>query len=83
MCEEVKEAQLLRKNNQSLSSKQYRRLKRYDILKISDTEKLIESNPENTDESKIQYFCKSDELFDVLETAHLNVGHKKTRGRFN
>lgn len=33
----------LKKNNQSLSSKQYRRLKRYDVLKIGDTEKLVEA----------------------------------------
>ena len=33
---EVKEAQILRKNNQSLTSKHYRRLKRYDVMKIGD-----------------------------------------------
>lgn len=79
LLQEVKEAQLLRKNKQSLSSKQYRRIKRYDILKLGDTEKLIESGSEGMDDSKIRYFCKADELFDVLEAAHLNVGHKRTR----
>jgi hypothetical protein len=29
---EVKEAQILRKNNQPLTSKRYRRLKRYDVM---------------------------------------------------
>jgi len=59
LLQEVKEAQLLRKNKQSLSSKQYHRIKRYDILKLGDTEKLIESNSEGTDDSKISYFCNS------------------------
>ncbi|XP_025267611.1 KRAB-A domain-containing protein 2-like [Camponotus floridanus] len=77
LCREVKEAQLLQKNKQSLSSKQYRRIKRYDILKPDDTEKLIESDSEGMDDSKIRYFCKADELFDVLEAAHLNCQLKK------
>jgi len=34
---EVKEAQILRKNNHPLTSKHYRRLKRYDVMKIDDT----------------------------------------------
>ena len=40
---EVKEAQILRKNNQPLTSKHYRRLKRYDVMKNGDTQKLTES----------------------------------------
>ena len=40
---EVKEAQILRKNNQPLTSKHYRRRKRYDVIKIGDTQKLTES----------------------------------------
>lgn len=82
LLKEVNEAQLLKKNMQSLSSKQYRRLKRYDILKIGDTQKLIESGSEGTDNSNIRYFCNTNELFDILEAAHLIVGHKKTRGRY-
>ncbi|XP_025266504.1 KRAB-A domain-containing protein 2-like [Camponotus floridanus] len=34
------------------------------------------------DDSKIRYFCKADKLFDVLEAAHLNVGHKRKRDVF-
>ena len=37
----VKEAQILRKNNQPLTSKYYWRLKRYDVTKIGDTENLL------------------------------------------
>jgi hypothetical protein len=36
MLREVKEAQILRKNNQPLTSIHYRRLKSYDVVKIGD-----------------------------------------------
>jgi hypothetical protein len=78
---EVNEAKILRKNNQPLTSKQYRRLKRYEVIKIGDTQKLIESGSGENDDSNIRYYCKMEELFDVLETAHLNTGHKRTRGK--
>ncbi|XP_025261981.1 KRAB-A domain-containing protein 2-like [Camponotus floridanus] len=52
------------------------------MLKLDDTEKLIESGSEGMDDSKIRYFCKADKLFDVLEAAHLNVGHKRKRDVF-
>ena len=42
LLQETKQGYLFKNNNQSLSTKQYRRLKRY-ILKIRDCEKLIES----------------------------------------
>jgi len=35
---EVKKAQILRKNNQPLTSKHYRCLKIYDVMKIGDTQ---------------------------------------------
>lgn len=81
LLEETKQAQILKKNNQSLSTKQYRRLKRYDVLKIGEAENLIESGCDNTCDSKIRYYCKADELFDVVEKAHISVGHKRTRGK--
>ena len=77
---EVKEAQILRKNNQPLTSEHYRRLKRY-VMKIGDTQKLTESGSGENDDSNIRYYCKTEELFDVLERAHVNIGHKRTRGK--
>lgn len=44
-------------------------------MKIGDTEKLIESGSDSICDSKIRYFCKADEMFDILEKAHTNVGH--------
>ena len=78
---EVKKAQILRKNNQPLTLKHYRRLKRYNVIKIGDTQKITESGSGTNDDSNIRYYCKMEELFDVLETALVNIGQKRTRGK--
>jgi hypothetical protein len=78
---EVKEGQILRKNNQPLTSKHYHRLKRHDVLKIVNTQKITVSGSGEKVGSNIRCYYKTEELFDVLETAHLNVGHKRTRGK--
>ena len=78
---DVKEAQILRKNNQPLNSKHYRLPKRYDVMKIGDTQKLTGSGSGENDDSNIHYYCKTEELFDVLETAHVKIGHKRTTGK--
>ena len=54
LCE-VKEAQILRKNNQPLTSKHYQCLKRYDVMKIGYTHKLTESGSGENDDSNIRY----------------------------
>ena len=82
ILQEVKEAQMLRKNNQPLK-KHYRCLKRNDVMKIGDTQVLTESGSGENDDSNIRYYCKTEELFDVLETAHVNIGHKRTTGKRN
>jgi hypothetical protein len=71
---EVEEVKILRKNNQPLTLKHYWHLKRYEVIKINDTQRHIESG------SNIRYYCKMKELFDVLETAHLNTRQKRARG---
>ena len=50
-------------------------------MKIGDTQKLIESGSGENDDPNIHYYCKMEELFDILETAHVNIGHKRTRGK--
>jgi len=50
-------------------------------MKICDTQKLIESGSGKNDDSNIRYYCKTEELFDVFETAHVNIGHKRTTGK--
>jgi len=50
-------------------------------MKIGDTQKLIESGSGENDDSNVRYYCKTEELFDVLETAQVNIGHKRTRAK--
>ena len=80
ILQEVKEAQMLRKNNQPLK-KHYRCLKRNDVMKIGDTQVLTESGSGENDDSNIRYYCKTEELFDVLETVHVNIRQKRTTGK--
>jgi len=47
-------------------------------MKIGDMQKLTDSGWGENDDSNIRYYCKTEELFDVLETTHVNIGHKKT-----
>jgi hypothetical protein len=49
-------------------------------MMTGDTEKLTERGSGENDDSNIHYYCKTEELFDVLETAHVNIGHERTRG---
>jgi hypothetical protein len=49
-------------------------------MKICDTKRLMEGGSGENADSNICYYCKTEELFDVLERAHVNIGHKRTRG---
>ena len=71
---EVKKAKILLKDKQGLTSKCYRRMKRYDILTIRDTNKFNGVN--SGKDTNIYYYVKNDELFDIIEAAHINTGHK-------
>jgi len=48
-------------------------------MKIGGRQKLIESGSGENDDSNIRYYCKTEELFDVLERAHVKIGRKRTR----
>ena len=50
---EIKEAQISRKSNQPVTSKHYQHLKRYDVMKIGDMQKLIASGSHENDDSSI------------------------------
>jgi len=50
---------------------QYRRLKRFDIIKIGGEEKIIAKS--NNDETR--YYLPIEEKYDVIETAHIAIGH--------
>lgn len=74
---EVKDAIEKRKNGLSLTSKDYRRINRFDVINIGHKEMLIEKpTGETTD---INYFCRIDQMYDTIHSAHLRVGHKKEK----
>ncbi|GFX28338.1 KRAB-A domain-containing protein 2 [Trichonephila clavipes] len=51
----------------------YRRLKRFDVLRIKDEEKLIV--PLKRGKTNLQYYITNDELFSVLYETHIRTGH--------
>lgn len=79
---EVKEAKRLKDNKLPLSSKQYRRLKRYDIITVGELEKLIEKT-QGTPGENFRYYCRTENFFDIIEAAHMATGHKRTRGTYD
>ena len=50
-------------------------------MKFGDMQKLIESGSGENDDSNIRYYSKKEKLFYVLQTAHVNIGHKRTRAK--
>jgi hypothetical protein len=76
---DVKEVQILRKNNQPLTSKHYRRLKRYDVMKIDDTQKLKVVQAK----IMIRTFVITARWRSCLMSwkQHVNIGHKRRRGK--
>nr|XP_022908750.1 KRAB-A domain-containing protein 2-like [Onthophagus taurus] len=55
------------------STLQYRRLKRYDQLRLSDKKKLI--LPVSDQIADVKSFVTNDDLFDVIHNAHRECGH--------
>ncbi|XP_043497554.1 KRAB-A domain-containing protein 2-like [Polistes fuscatus] len=51
----------------------YRRLKRFDVIKINGKKKLIV--PLKSGETNIQYYVTNDELFSILSETHTRTGH--------
>ncbi|GBM60391.1 KRAB-A domain-containing protein 2 [Araneus ventricosus] len=51
----------------------YRRLRRFDVLKMNDEEKLIVSLKPG--ETNMQYYVTNDEMFSILFETHTRIGH--------
>ena len=51
----------------------YRKLKRFDVITVSDRKRLIVP-PEKKNE-EIIFFVSQDEIFDILLATHVNCGH--------
>ncbi|XP_068960240.1 KRAB-A domain-containing protein 2 isoform X2 [Petaurus breviceps papuanus] len=66
---EVKEA----KEKGKKSSRDYRRVAKYDVITIHGTEKLIEAA--HGERERVRYYVHKEELFDILHDTHLSIGH--------
>lgn len=66
--EDVKRSKNLKK-----CKKDYRNIRKYDVIIINDKERLIKSITHNND--SVQYYDKNEELFDILYSTHIAIGH--------
>lgn len=51
----------------------YQRLKRYDVMKVGNVEKLI--FPVSKDSSNVRFYVYFEELFTIIHEVHLSIGH--------
>ncbi|XP_055838407.1 KRAB-A domain-containing protein 2-like [Episyrphus balteatus] len=81
---ETKEAIERRRCGLELSGLHYRRIRRFDIIKIDGDEKLVQRNENERDTSPstktMIHFCKASDMFEAIHNAHLKIGHKKEKG---
>lgn len=55
------------------SDRDYRRLRRYDVLVVGKEKRLI--SPINEKSCSIKYYASVEKFFDIIHNAHLNTGH--------
>ena len=55
------------------TGREYHLLAEYDVLQISTSRKLIKK--QETPEDTIKYIVAAEDLYDLIEEAHKNVGH--------
>lgn len=67
LLKEVEDAERVEKK----TPLQHRRLKRFRILEIGDIKKLVERSENN----EIKYYLPIEEVYDVIQAAHIAVGH--------
>lgn len=67
LLKEVEDAERVEKK----TPLQHRRLKRFGILEIGGVKKLVERSENN----EIKYYLPIEDVYDVIQTAHIAVGH--------
>lgn len=70
LIKEVLEAKQKTKGKQCID---YRRLKRFDVVNITNEDKLIV--PVKPGETNVQFYVNNDELFDIIQDVHIRCGH--------
>ena len=53
----------------------YRRLKKFNLLTVDSTVKLVSRVKSNIANGEVKYFVHNSEMFDILKKAHINTGH--------
>lgn len=82
IVQETKIALQKKRDGLELSSKDYRRLKRYDLLTVEEKDKLV-SKEKSRIQSGLIFYCTASEMYDIIHTAHLQIGHKKEKAMEN
>lgn len=70
IIEDVKRIKVSKKKE---SSRDYRIIQRYDVLTVQGCEKLIK--PLSDARERVKKFVHAEELFDILYSTHLSIGH--------
>jgi len=58
---------------QTKYKKDYRNIRKYDVILINDKERLVKAM--NHDNDSIRYFVQNEELFNILHSTHIAIGH--------
>jgi len=56
-----------------LKSRGHKLLKKYDVITVSDMEKLIV--PVSNEGNDLKYYVLTEELFNIIHDTHLTIGH--------
>lgn len=73
----VREVKIAKAKKSGKQVRDYRRIKRFDVIKVRDEERLVvpHSCSEEIGLKTIQYYVKIDEIYDILHETHLRTGH--------
>ena len=69
----IQEISQLKRGDRKKEPKDYQLLKRYDVVQIGNTVKLIYPVAEGS--SSIKYYVQKEDIFDVIHDPHLAIGH--------
>src|ERR1044071_1199213 len=71
----IEELKVAASSDKLKTRRQYYILKRYEVLRCGDVEKLIKKREEGVGEEQTLYFAHIDELHDIVKRSHTSTGH--------
>ena len=69
----IQEISQLKRGDRKKEPKDYQLLKRYDVVQIGNTVKLIYPVAEGSSSKK--YYVQKEDIFDIIHDTHLAIGH--------